>query len=405
MKLETENINYSAVVVKVNKLTKLNWLDNLLWLPLLWSQAVVSNLVKEWDIWLLFTSEIKLSDEFLSNNNLYRHNDLNKDKNIKGFFEDNWRVRAIKFKWNTSNAFFIPLYSLNYLWINLEELKVWDTFQSINWKEICTKYILQSKIKWINSSQQERRDWIVSSRDFPEHFQTPNFFRNEEKFKWNDFITVTQKLHWTSIRIWNILTKRKLSLIERITKFLWWKVEEMEYKVVTWSRRVNMSDDVINLYTEWRDEIKHLIPKWYILYWEVVWYEHSWKSIQTGYEYCLPQWVSDLYIYRITTINSEWLQIDLSWSSIKDFCNVLWLKTVPELWNWRVKNFDIDKFMDKNYYEEWFNNAVMCYDVDEWICIRKEWFPITVLKAKSPLFLEHETKLLDKWIENMEDVI
>ena len=53
--------------------------------------------------WLLYSvmavSLVKIvSDEFLRENNLYRHENLNKDTTKKGFFGDDRRVKAIKFK-------------------------------------------------------------------------------------------------------------------------------------------------------------------------------------------------------------------------------------------------------------------------------------------------------------------
>lgn len=42
--------------------------------------------------------------------------------------------------------------------------------------------------------------------------------------------------------------------------------------------------------------------------------------------------------------------------------------------------------------------------VDEGVCIRSDGLTPTILKAKSPIFLGHETALLDKGVENLEDV-
>jgi hypothetical protein len=42
--------------------------------------------------------------------------------------------------------------------------------------------------------------------------------------------------------------------------------------------------------------------------------------------------------------------------------------------------------------------------VDEGVCVRADNLVPTILKVKSPIFLAHETKLLDKGIENLEDV-
>jgi hypothetical protein len=41
--------------------------------------------------------------------------------------------------------------------------------------------------------------------------------------------------------------------------------------------------------------------------------------------------------------------------------------------------------------------------IDEWVCIRREGLTPYITKAKSPEFLIHETKLLDKWVISLED--
>lgn len=40
--------------------------------------------------------------------------------------------------------------------------------------------------------------------------------------------------------------------------------------------------------------------------------------------------------------------------------------------------------------------------VDEGICLRQEGLVPKILKAKSPIFLGHETKLLDEGVEDLE---
>jgi hypothetical protein len=61
---------------------------------------------------IYFPVECKLSDEFLKNNNLYRHNEKNINIEKKGYFEDNGRIKAAKFRGHISNGFFIELESL-----------------------------------------------------------------------------------------------------------------------------------------------------------------------------------------------------------------------------------------------------------------------------------------------------
>ena len=64
--------------------------------------------------YVFFPAECELSPEFLSGNNLYKHSERNVDTTKKGFFDDNGRVRAVKFKGIVSSGFLIPQNSLRH---------------------------------------------------------------------------------------------------------------------------------------------------------------------------------------------------------------------------------------------------------------------------------------------------
>lgn len=411
---EITNPNYCATIVEINKTIEVPWLDNLVQTSIYWYNILVNKSAKKWDKFILFTAETQLDSEFLYYNNLYRHCNLNKDTEQKGFFEDNWRVKAIKFKGVSSNWFLMPISSLSYLDIKEEDLEVWDSFNIINWREICRKYILpEKKTNWSNkikgnNKKYQRLDWV----QFPEHFDTENYFRNEFKYEDTDRLIITQKLHWTSVRLWNVKVKIKPTLWDKILRR-----QRYEYDYITGSRRVIKdlkSDTQFNHYYdtyEWTDiynralgNFKNIVPKDTILYWEIIWY--NWSSpIQTNYTYnCIP-WEFEVYIYRIVSINSDNQTIDWSWEAIKEFCNNNWIKYVPELEITTKKEFEVEKYLDKNFIKEWINWVVGLDEefVDEWICIRKEGIKPFVTKAKSPEFLIHETKLLDKGETNLED--
>jgi hypothetical protein len=61
-------------------------------------QALVSKDYKEGDLYVIFPAEVQLSHEFCSNNNLYRHSELNANPEAKGYIEDNRRVKAVKLR-------------------------------------------------------------------------------------------------------------------------------------------------------------------------------------------------------------------------------------------------------------------------------------------------------------------
>src|SRR5688572_24629984 len=113
MKLEApENPNYAANIERVRNLVPLEGLDNLVAVPLLGYQALVSKDTPIDELAVLFTAESQLSLEYAYENNLHRHGDLNKIESEQGYLEDNRRVKAIKLRGHNSNALLMPLASL-----------------------------------------------------------------------------------------------------------------------------------------------------------------------------------------------------------------------------------------------------------------------------------------------------
>lgn len=414
MKLEVTNSNYNAVVVRVSNLVPLEWCDNVVGLPIFWVQAIVSKDTNIWDIGILFSAEVQLSQDYCKNNNLYRHQENNLDKDVKGYFEDNWRVKAMKFRWHRSSAVFMPLSSLAYLGVDFDSLKEWDSFNEINWVEVCKKYIIWSKEpKWNHLSWKQKRFEKIDNKTLPEHLDSDNYFRNSRNYKDFDHIYVTQKLHGTSGRWWNCLWRRPLRRYEKLLSKLWIDINIHKYDSFYGSRRViknwmikkqneNYYDN--DVWHAINERIKHIIPQDWIIYWEIIWRDGD-KPIQKGYTYNLRQWEMEIYVYRIAVVNQQGISLDLSWDNVKYFCANNWLKHVVELWSWVHKEFKVDDFMDKSYHKDWWINAVpLCKEspADEWVIVRKDGMTPYMTKAKCDLFWQHETKLLDEWIEDME---
>jgi hypothetical protein len=152
------------------------------------------------------------------------------------------------------------------------------------------------------------------------------------------------------------------------------------------------------------DKYKSSIPKDYILYWEVIGYDWN-KPIQNNYTYNLNPWELELYVYRISIVNDDWFITDLSWEAIKEFCINNALYHVPEITTIKYSELDIDLYMNKRYKDEWYLQCIQLSDsklFDEWVIIRTEWVVPYLTKAKCSLFLEHESKSIDKWEIDME---
>jgi hypothetical protein len=79
---------------------------------------------------------------------------------------------------------------------------------------------------------------------------------------------------------------------------------------------------------------------------------------------------------------------------------------VCELWRGKLKDFKVEDYLDIRFFESGARNCLWLGDnkdlVDEGVVVRIDRRTPYCLKAKSPKFLEHETKMLDKGVEDLE---
>lgn len=415
---EPENANYAAVVVKIKNLVDLEGCDNVVGTPLLGFQAIVNKNTKVGDIGIVFSPETQLSEEFARLNNLHRHSNLNDNEGVSGYLEDNRRIKAVRFRGHKSNCLFMPLSSLSYIKKNdLNELKEGDTFDKLGDHDICQKFILkQRKTGGAGVLEKNKLKFIrVEEAFMPKHYSTDNYFRNEHLINDKERIIVTQKLHGTSIRIGHTLVKQKPRVIERIAKSFGVRVQETIYDYVYGSK--NVIKDINNpnqnhyystdVYTEEGKKLEGLLPQGYVAYGELIGWTSLGSPIQKNYTYNLPSPSCELYVYRIAHINPQGRLVDLSWVQVKEFCNDIGLKYVPELWIGRKNEFIADNFLDKRFKDEGYDNAVQLEKdknlVDEGVCVRVEGLAPYILKAKSPVFYEMESANIDQEVPDMEE--
>ena len=188
MKLEFKNENYSAQIIKIGKLLTLENCDNVLGVSIFGYHAIVSKKTKENDLMVLFTAETKLSKDYCHYNNLYRKPEMNKNGEVTGYLEEKGRVKALKFRGHNSSALLMPLSSLNYLNIDISKLKEGDIFDSINDITICEKYVIKAERQKKLENKVKGKNKIfdrVEPKLFPEHLDTVNYYRNQDKINDN----------------------------------------------------------------------------------------------------------------------------------------------------------------------------------------------------------------------------
>lgn len=410
-----ENSNYAATVVSIKSIVPLPKCDNVVGVPIFGFQAVVSKDHAVGDIGIVLPVETELSHEFCFYNNLYRHAEKNSDTTQKGYIEDNRRVRAQKFRGNVSNCLFMPLESLKFTGIKITELREDDEFDNINGKEICRKYVVLRKA-YNPKGKQEKKQSRVDNKHMPEHIDTLNFFKFAGNIDKSANVTITQKLHGTSIRVGHTIVRRKLGFASKLARYVGVKVQETEHDYVYGSRKVikdaNNPDQAhyydSDIWTEQGKKLQGLLPENYIVYAELIGWTSEGKAIQKNYTYAIEPGTSEMYIYRIGIVNPSGHMTDLSWNQIKEFCKNNGLKHVPELWSGQLNDAKIEEFVDKRFFDGLhggYRNALWLGEndlVDEGICVRIDGLTPQIYKAKSPKFLEHETALLDKGEEDLE---
>lgn len=426
MKIEPpKNANYSAQVVRVGTVVNLPGLDQLVGVPVLGYQALTTKGVEVGDLRIAFTAETALSEEYAKWNNLHRDETLNRDAAEKGYLERNRRVRAIKMRGHVSNALLMPLKSVAFTGVDPALLIEGLTFDHLGDYGICEKYVVP--VKPSNNpakTKLEKAFKRVDKAQFPEHLETDNFWRNRHLLNDDNDTVITQKLHGTSWRGGRVPVLRELKLRERIAKRLGIRVDTHEYDVVYGSRKVikdpgnkaqqhfyaTSGDD---LWTGFGKTIAELIPEGYLVYGELIGFTPDGAPIQKGYTYdCKPN-TAELYVYRVAHINRHGNMADLSWDGVKAFCTARGMKWTPELVRGTGAMVDdwVEAAKDAVFFRDWEEGAEFtdkplqlsgAKTVDEGICLRQEGLVPTILKAKSTLFLEHESKMLDAEVVDME---
>lgn len=358
--------NYAAQIVRIPKVVTLERLDNLVGVPVLGGQALVSKgEYSEGNLAIAFGPETQLSHEFVAANSLYRHQELNADPGKAGYLEDNRIIRAIRLRGHKSNVLLMPLSSL-YRLMPLGGTPVEGTnFDHVSGVEICRKYEVPVKAGTRGATKIEKAFKRVEEAVFPKHLETDQFARNSHTIPIGRELIVTQKLHGTSARVGFVPVLRAKG---RVEKFLnrWLPTATHEYAMVYGSK--NSVKDANNprqahfydsdLWTHYGKQLDGILPEGCIVYGELVGFTPEGGAIQKGYTYEAKPREAELYVYRVAFVNEQGFLHDLPWDGVRDFCEQRGLNHVPELH--RISRFEDDT--------DWSGNVTSGLDsLQEWV--------------------------------------
>lgn len=436
-----------GIICRLTKVSAVEGADRIVRADILGETVIVSKDQAEGTMGVLFDIETQLSPEFLHENNLFRHSELNKDTEVKGYFDDNGRVRPIKLKGIKVSAFWTPLDSLAYLG---HEFKEGDLVSSIGKREICRKFrVVRQTIAGTPKTK------VVFSEMFKEHFKTEHLLKSLPEVPIGPFV-ITTKLHGTSGRYGKLLVNRPLTWWEKIySKFTGYNPQI--WRNIVGSRTVVKSVEGLlegdgGFYSEdiWSKASTEVfgdrLHKGETVYFEIVGYIRDKPIMPTAsvvglksmlsvedygdikskygdvvnYTYGCRPGQYDVYVYRITHTTVDGDSIELSWDQVKARCVQLDVKHVPELMFGERLAGGVFKF-DKNtectvpgyYYPsselpeaiECISNQAAHLDTfPEGICIRTDSYPkCKIWKYKCYNFRIVEFGLIDKGVESVED--
>lgn len=423
-----KNPAYVATVVQVHAddLRPLDGLDNLVAYTAFGMQALVSKDTPS-GLYLLFSTEVQLSDAFVKGNNLYRDGLLNADPLKTGYLEQNRRVKAIKLRGHRSDSLLMPIAALGAIlpFKAVAALQEGDVFDSIDGVEVCRKYVVK-EVKANNGRQPtQARVRRVDAKVFPQHIDSEGYARNGFKVPQDAHIVVTQKLHGTSVRYGHVPALVEQTRLQRLLR----RPQRTAHQLVVGSRRVVKSvglraDDGKEHFYEDGDlwtryaadhNLAERIPQDHIVYGELVGFTGPGSAIQKGYTYGQADGTSKMYVYRVAVVTADGTVVDYSTPQMEQFCAEHDLAVVPVLWAGLHRDFGADGWLERRYYDDWVRNdlarpflrcPVPLSDkktVDEGVCIRYDGpYGAYVLKAKSPTFLQYESKMLDEGVEDVE---
>ena len=367
MKLEiskSSNPNYLATICKVTNLTPIPNSDNLLKSTINGYDMIISKDTCIGDIVVYFPCESKISEKYLSSNNLYCQSDcelnanysevkklmdennntanltiieenLRKIRSMCGFFSKNNRVRVVKLRGEYSEGFIAPVSSLELAyptaagtdWNNY----VGTQFDIIDGNLIVEKYLPykavqeSSKNSRFNKNMKKLKkfDRIIPGT-FSFHYDTRMLAEHVDEINPNDTISISVKIHGTSAVFAKVPVKRELTLKEKIKKFFGLEVNDIEIGEVYSSHSV-IKNKYINkdakpgFYGEdvWGVVAKYIFPcmnDYMTVYGEICGYmPNSATFIQKNHDYGCRTGEWKFMPYRITTLmaNGEFFEWDL----------------------------------------------------------------------------------------------
>ena len=409
-------MTYKAIVCKLTNVRKHPGADRLNLASILGNQIVVGLDSKDGDVGVYFGVDGQLSSDFATENDLVRRKNPD-GTNAGGMFDENRRVRAQKFRGEKSEGFFAPLSYFGYTGYNLSKLKIGDEFDSLNDKPICNKYVTPATLRTQKGSGKKTRS---NTKWFHKHFETEQFRHYVDKIPAGALIIISEKEHGTSHRIGHVPDELPLPLWKRflqrigIVKF----AQSIKWVYLHGSRNVVLDGGLNDPYysSQFRAravrKLEGNLRKGESVYLEIVGWTNDSTTIMPRHDVTklkdkelLKRYGKEMVytygniagecspaVYRISMVNEDGYEAELSWSQVQARCSELGIPCVMQVCQPFIYDGDSGKL---RVLCESLCGGVSTWDdrhIREGICIRVEHRKMfIILKLKNFEFLAMES--------------
>lgn len=444
---ETFKQEYCCTIVQIGKVEAIENSDFLAQVLIEGRTIVVrKDQVHEGDVMYYVANECQVNADFLRGGNYYEDRSMNADPERKGYINKYGRIRMVKLR---------GILSMGILFAK-EEIERWcpamrgfavadhigEDFDTVDGTLFVKAFVPMKKdssSKHAQKSQKRLRPQFnrIIPEEFAFHYETQQLNREIGRFKPDDEVSISVKLHGTSLVIGNVLTLKPRwgGLYARFFNYLpsFLQLTRPGYDVVYSSRTV-IKNKYYNAkvgsgyYDEdvWREYYKLLkpwIPEGYTIYGEIVGYVGGLaQMIQKGYDYGCTEGSNRLMIYRVSVADpTSGRHRELNIPEVQEFIASLRsrisngsdrIMDIPILYQGRLGNL----YPEIEGSPDWNARLLECFKSDsghlgmeldeplcngkvprEGICIRIMNDPINeCFKLKTLRFLGKEAELIDK---------
>jgi RNA ligase (TIGR02306 family) len=344
---------HDAVIVELKNVKPHPNADRLKLAECLGYQVVVGLDSQEGDIGIFFYPELQLSEEYAVANDLIRRKNPITGENEGGMFDANRRVRSQKFRGEKSEGYFAPMSSLDFLQMSVitdHNLPVGTAFNELAGTPICNKYVTQATLR---AASQNQKQCKRQNNMFSKHVETEKLQFAIDDIKPGSIIYITEKLHGTSGRYAYVKDKVEVKRTWKQKLLRRPQLDFYEWKFLVGTRNMILADGAEGYHGKEdfrRNVVSHipqLMKKGEVIYGEIVGFtengtaimgEHDTKELkeikkQYGnkmiYSYGCNPGECKFYVYRITQVNEDGEEVELSWPQVVKRSKELMLETVP----------------------------------------------------------------------------